>query len=357
MLAGNEKKYVMDCLDTNWISSLGKYVGQFEDNFAGFCGSAYGVAVSNGTVALQLALAALGIKAGDEVIVPSLTFVATANAVKYVGARPVFADSEKESWCIDPADIKRKITHKTKAIIPVHVYGHPADMDEINGLAGQHGLAVVEDAAEAHGALYKGRRVGCFGAVGCFSFYGNKIITTGEGGMCVTDDNALAGRMRFLKDQTMDHNRKYWHSEIGFNFRMTNIQAAIGVAQLEQVESFIKARAGHEKLYRELLSGVEGISFQPRAEWASPVYWMHSVLVEKEFGMSRDNVMKKLKAAGIDSRPFFYPNHVLPPYKTNEVLPVAEEIASKGINLPSSVNLSEEDIARVCAEIKKLKNG
>lgn len=356
VLSGNEKRYVMDCIDSNWISSLGKYVERFEKNFAEFCGCKCGVAVANGTVALQLALTALGVKEG-EVIVPSLTFVATANAVKYVGARPVFADSERETWCISPKDVKKKVTEKTKAIIPVHLYGHPADMDTINEIAKQHNLFVIEDAAEAHGALYKGRHVGSLGDVSCFSFYGNKIITTGEGGMCVTDNKELADEMRFLKDHSMDPKKRYWHPKIGFNFRMTNIQAAIGVAQLEQIDKFIKKREEHERLYRGLLKDIKGISFQPKTGWASPVYWMHSVLIEKEFGVSRDDVMKKLRAAGIDSRPFFYPNHVLPPYDTKEKLPVAEEIAAKGINLPSSVKLSEEDIKRICNEIKRLKNG
>ncbi len=355
VLGGNEKKYVMDCLDTTWISSLGKYVEQFEQKFSEFCGCRHGVSVANGTVALQLVLTALGVKHRDEVIVPSLTFVATANAVKAVNAIPVFADSEKNNWCISVEDIKKKITDKTKAIIPVHLYGHPARMDEINEIAEQKNIFVIEDAAEAHGASYKGKKTGSLGKVGCFSFYGNKIITTGEGGMCVTNDKALADEMRFLKDHSMSPEKRYWHPKKGFNFRMTNVQAAIGVAQLEQIDNFIKIRAGHERLYRDLLKDVEGISFQPVASDVSPVYWMHSVLIDEDFGMSRDDVIAKLKEAGIDSRPFFYPNHTLPPYDTKEKLPVAEEIAAKGINLPSSVKLSEEDIKRICEELKKLK--
>jgi perosamine synthetase len=356
-LRGNEKKYVMDCLETTWISSLGKYVKLFEEEFAKFCGCSYGASVCNGTVALQLALSVLGIKPGDEVVVPSLTFVATANAVHHLGAKPVFVDSENETWTIDPGFIEKKITPKTKAIIPVHVYGHPANMDPIMEIAEKHNLFVVEDAAEAHGATYKGKKVGSIGHVGCFSFYGNKIITTGEGGMCVTNDEKLYEALQFAKDHCMGYEKRYWHPKIGFNFRMTNIQAAIGVAQLEQISSILAKRERDEQLYKKLLKGVGSITPQPRASWAKPVYWMHSVLFEDSFGVSRDEVMKKLKEKKIDSRPFFYPNHLLPPYNTEEKLAVCEEIARKGINLPSSTGLSEEKIRRVCNALKEIKNG
>ncbi len=359
LLGGNEEKYVMECVRSSWISSIGKYIPQFEEGFAKFCGCNHGVAVMNGTVSLQLGLAALGLKVGDEVIVPDLTFVATANVVAYFGAKPVFVDAEPNTWNIDPAKIAAAITKKTRAIIPVHMYGHPCDMDPIMEIARKHNLLVIEDAAEAHGAEYKGKKVGSIGDVGCFSFYGNKIITTGEGGMVVTNDSKLADRMRFLKDHAMDPVKKYWHPEIGYNFRMTNIQAAIGVAQLEQIGKFLEIKRRNAKLYSSLLQGVKGLTLQPEMPWAKSVYWMHSVLVdEKKFGCSRDELAKKLKLKGVDSRPFFYPMHQLPAYKqehSDNDFPVAVELSRKGINLPSSVKLSEDDIRYVCGAIKDVQ--
>ncbi len=355
LLGGNEEKYVLECVRSSWISSLGKFIPEFEGKFARFCGSKHGVAVMNGTVALQLALAALGIKEGDEVIVPDLTFVATANAVRYLGAKPVFVDSEMKTWNIDPEKIAAAITKETKAIIPVHLYGHPCDMDPIIEIAKKHKLFVVEDAAEAHGAEYKGRKVGSIGDVGCFSFYGNKIITTGEGGMCITGDAKLAGRMHFLKDHAMRPEKRYWHPELGFNFRMTNVQAAIGVAQLEQIENFIAIKRRNAQLYSSLLQKIKGLTLQPEMPWARNVYWMHSVLVgEKDFGCSRDELMARLKAKGIDSRPFFYPVHQFPMYSSgysDRDFPVAVELSRSGINLPSSAKLSEDDIRYVCGAI------
>lgn len=351
VLGGNEKKYVLDCLESNWISSLGKYVTEFEEKFSGFCGRKFGVSVANGTVALQLALIALGVKEGDEVIVPDLTFVATANAVSYTGAKPVFVDSESDTWNIDPGKIEEKITKKTKAIVPVHLFGHPCDMDPIMDIAKDHGLFVIEDAAEAHGAEYKGRKVGGFGHVSCFSFYGNKIITTGEGGMCITNDEALAKEMQFLKDHGMSSEKRYWHSKMGFNLRMTNIQAAIGVAQLEQIEKFIEIKRKNAKLYNGLLKDVNGIGLPPEMPWAKSVYWMYSILVNEGYGSTRDELMAKLKEKKVDSRPFFYPMHQLPIYKSDKPYPVADKLSANGLNLPSSAKLSKEDVERVCKVI------
>lgn len=353
VLGGNEKKYVLECLESGWISSLGKYVTEFEEKFSAYCGSKYGVSVANGTVALQLALLALGIKKGDEVIVPDLTFVATANAVSYTGAKPVFVDSERESWNIDPSKIEEKITKKTKAIIPVHIFGHPCDMDPIMDIAKDRRLFVIEDAAEAHGAEYKGKRAGCFGTISCFSFYGNKTITTGEGGMCITNDEKLAEEMRFLKDHGMSSEKRYWHSKIGFNLRMTNIQAAIGLAQLEQIEKFIEAKRKNAHLYNSLLKDVEGISLPPEMPWAKSIYWMYSVLVTDSYGMSRDKLAEKLKEKKIDSRPFFYPMHQLPIYKSEKAFPVADDLSAQGLNLPSAPSLKKEDVERVCEAIAK----
>jgi perosamine synthetase len=350
-LRGNEKKYVLDCLDSNWISSLGKYIPLFERKFSAYCGSNYGVSVANGTVALHLALAALGIGKGDEVLVPDLTFVATPNAVSYTGAKPVFVDADPKVWNISPEKIEEQITSKTKAIIPVHLFGHPCDMEPIMKIAEEHNLFVIEDAAEAHGAEYRGKKVGSIGDVGCFSFYGNKILTTGEGGMCITNDEKLAERMRFLKDHGMAK-RRYYHPEIGFNYRMTNIQAAIGLAQLERIDEIIAIKRKNAALYRKFLGSCKGITLQPEMPWAKTVFWLHSILVENDFRSNRDLLMQELSSEGIDSRPFFVPMHELPMYM-QEGFPVATELSLKGMNLPSSTLLSEDDIRHVCSIIAR----
>ncbi|MFH1323972.1 MAG: DegT/DnrJ/EryC1/StrS family aminotransferase [Nanoarchaeota archaeon] len=341
-LGEKELEYVTDCVKSGWISSMGKYVNLFEGGFSKYCNSKHGVAVSNGTVALHLALAALGIGKGDEVIIPDLTFVATANAVAYTGAKPVMADIDKETWCIDTEKIKDKLTKKTKAIIPVHLYGHPCDMDPIMELADGREIKVIEDAAEAHGAEYKGKKVGSIGHIGCFSFYGNKIITTGEGGICLTDDEKLAERMRFLKDHGMSKEKRYWYDEIAYNYRMTNIQAALGVAQLEKIDKIVEAKRKNAQIYNSLLKGLKDIVLPAEKEWAKNVYWMYSILVD-----NRDELIKKLEKNGIDSRPFFYPIHQLPMYKLDGQFPVSNEVSIKGINLPSSPTLAREQIEHI----------
>lgn len=353
LMDGHELEYVTECIKTNWVSSLGSFVTQFENDFAAFCQCSHGVAVSNGTVALHLALAVFGIGPGDEVIVPTLTFVATANAVRYTGAVPIFVDSEPRTWNLDPDAVEAAITPRTRAIIPVHVYGHPADMDRIMDIAHRHKLWVIEDAAEAHGAEYRGRRVGGLGHFGCFSFYGNKIITTGEGGMLVTDDPELAQRAHFLKDHAMDPDKRYWHPEVGFNYRLTNIQAALGVAQLERIDHLIDLRRRHARQYNAELTGVSGLSLQLEEDWARSVYWMYSVLIEDDYGYDRDEVLAGLKRRGVDNRPFFYPSHVMPPYQTGQYLPVAEALSRKGINLPSGPRLTEEQIHLICQILKE----
>ena len=354
-LRGNETKYLLDCVQSGWVSSLGKYITMFEKNFAEFCGVKHGIAVSNGTTALHLALATLGIGAGDEVIVPTLSFIATANAVHYTNARVVFADSESETWNIDPREIEKKITSRTKAIIPVHLYGHSADMDPILEIAKKHNLIVIEDAAEAHGAIYKGKRVGSFGQMGTFSFYGNKIITTGEGGIITTDDDELDNRLRFLRDHAMAPEKRYWHTEVGFNYRMTNIQAALGVAQMEQVEEFIERKRQIAERYISGLSGLSNITLPPQASWAKSVYWMFSILLNPEFPLSRDEFLLQLKAAGVDNRPFFYPIHEMPPYASDSgSFPVAEDLSRRGLNLPSAVTLTNEEIDSICQIIRSL---
>lgn len=353
-LQGNELAYVIDCVKSGWVSSLGEYIPRFEAEFAAFCGTRYGVAVSNGTAALHLALAVLGIGSGDEVILPTLTFIATANAVHYTGATPVFVDSEASTWNLDPQDVARRITPRTKAIIPVHLYGHPADMQPILDLARDKGIFVLEDAAEAHGALYRGKCVGSLGILNSFSFYGNKIITTGEGGILTTDDAMLAERARFLRDHAMSAEKRYWHPEVGYNYRMTNLQAALGVAQMENIEKFIARKRWMAQVYNQLLGDLPGIVLPPEASWATSVYWMYSILVTEVFPLSRDELQDRLRSQGIDSRPFFYPIHTLPAYRREDVaFPVAGCLSRQGINLPSGVNLSEEDLLRVAGAIRK----
>jgi perosamine synthetase len=357
LLGEKELEYVTDCIRSGWVSSLGKYVRRFEQEFATYCGVRYGVATHNGTVALHLTMAALGIGPGDEVILPTLTFVATANAVTYTGATPVFVDSEPRTWNIDPEAAARVITPRTRAIIAVHLYGHPADMDPLRALADQHGLTLIEDAAEAHGARYKGRQTGSLSDVAIFSFFGNKIITTGEGGMVLTDDSALAERCFFLENQARHKENPYWHPEIGYNYRMTNIQAALGVAQLERIEELIAARVRNAAHYQRRLSSVPGLTLPPCAGWAENVYWMYTVLVEEDYGLDRDALMAHLRQQGIETRPVFYPIHTLPMYKQGQHFPVAEELGRKGINLPSGATLTPEQVDAVCNALAEVPRG
>ena len=354
-LGQKELEYVSDCITSGWVSSKGKYVNQFETAFAEFCGCRHGVATFNGTIALHLVLAALKIGPGDEVIVPALTFVSTANAVAYTGAKPVFVDSEPQTWNIDPERVEAAITPRTRAIIPVHLYGHPADMEALNAIAAAHNLLVIEDAAEAHGARYKGRRVGSLARAAIFSFMGNKIITTGEGGIVVTNDRDLAERCFFLQNHARREENPYWHTEIGFNYRMTNLQAALGVAQLEQIDEFIALRRHNAALYMERLQEVPGITLPPQAAWAENVYWMFAPLIEPEFGLDRAAVMCKLRQKGIESRPFFYPIHTMPMYRTGQSLPQAESLSARGINLPSGANLTEAQIEYVCHALLQIQ--
>jgi perosamine synthetase len=351
VLGDKELEYVTDCIRTGWVSSLGEYVRRFEQQFAAYCGVRYGVATHNGTVGLHLVLAALGIGPGDEVIVPSLTFVATANAVAYTGATPVFVDSEVTSWNIDPMAVASAITPRTRAVIAVHLYGHPANMDPLRNLATEHGLVLIEDAAEAHGAQYKGRRTGSLGDVAVFSFYGNKIITTGEGGMVLSDDVAFIERCYFLENQAKSRENPYWHGEIGYNYRMTNMQAALGVAQMERIDEFIAARIRNADHYNRRLAEVPGITLPPCAEWATNVYWMYTVLIEDAYGRDRGAFMARLHEHGIETRPAFYPLHRLPMYDRGQQLPVAERIAQRGVNLPSGSALTPAEVGVVCDAI------
>jgi perosamine synthetase len=357
-----ELQYVTDCLKTNWISSLGKYIGEFEQQFASYCGCKYGVTTSSGTTALHLALASLGIGRGDEVIVPTFTMAATVFAIVYTGATPVLVDSEPETWNIDITRIEEKITKKTRAIMPVHIYGHPCNMDPIIDLASRYNLHIVEDAAEAHGAEYKGRKAGSLGAIGCFSFYANKIITTGEGGMIVTSHEEIADKARRLKDLAFSPQKRFLHTDIGFNYRMTNLQAAIGLAQLEKIDRFAEMRRQNAFFYNSRLKELPGITLPPEKEWAKNVYWMYSILIQDEFGLTRDQLAEKLGEKGIGTRTFFFPMHLQPCFTNmglfkGESYPVAEDLGERGLYLPSSSGLTLEQKAYICDSIKEIQLG
>ena len=354
-LKGNELKYLIDAFLSTWISSRGEYIGRFESGFSLFCECAYGVATSNGTTALHLALMACGVGHGDEVIVPDLTFAASVNAVLHAGATPVIVDVEEDSWCIDPDEIKKAITKKTKAIMPVHLYGQPCDMNEIMNIANERDLRVIEDCAEAHGALFNGKKVGSFGDVGCFSFFGNKIITTGEGGMCVTNSEKIHERMQVLRDHGMSRDKKYWHDIIGYNYRMTNLQAAIGVAQLERIDEILLSRKNVEREYRLHLNGIDGLEFQRNDLLKrKKITWLVSMLLRKN---DRDAFLNLARNKKIDVRQFFYPLSDMDIYKKYVFsCSRSQEISKRGVVFPTNETMQGhviEEIKDVFFNMKK----
>lgn len=358
---GNEKKYVNDCLESTWISSIGKYINLFEENFADFIGAKHAISCCNGTVALHLALLALGIKETDEVIVPSLTYIATANSVSYCGATVVLADCERDTWNIDPEDIRRKITPKTKAIIVVHLYGNMCNMDEIMKIAKEHDIFVIEDAAECHGAEYSGKKAGSIGDIGVFSLFGNKIITTGEGGIITTNNEDFALKMRLLRGQGMSQDRRYWFPIIGYNYRMTNIEAAIGLAQLENIKEHINRRYKVADLYKKFLKPLidDGyIEIQKETYDSKMVYWMFSILLTDKTKVNRDELIELLDREGVETRPLFYPLHIMPPYFNESCnCKISEDIASRGLNLPTHELMTEQDCTYICMLISKFVKG
>ena len=361
-LVGNELAYVTECIHTNWISSQGKFVDRFQDAFAEYLDMPHALSTSSGTAALHLALVALGIGPGDEVIVPDLTFGASANVVIHAGARPVFCDVDPYTWTIDVEDAARRITSRTRAIMPVHLYGHPCDMDPLMALAKANKLWVVEDCAESLGATYKGRKAGTFGDVSCFSFFANKVITTGEGGMTVTNHADLHEKMAILRDHGMSKERRYWHLYPGFNYRMTNMQAAIGLAQLERIESFLNYREVIVKRYDEELGPLPGVEVPPRADWGKSIFWLYSILVEEErSGISSTRLAEKLHDYGIETRRLFTPLHGQPAYRDTGVakgdFPVAARLHAQGLSLPTSNDLSLKLVEKVCATIKSSTEG
>lgn len=350
-----EKQLLNEAIDTGWISSRGKFIDQLEEEFAAAYGAKEGVSVSNGTTALHLALVAAGIGSGDEVIVPDFTFISSANVIIHAGATPVFVDVERDTWNIDPADFEAKITSKTKAVIPVHIYGHPANMDEVMRIARANKIFVIEDAAEAQGAKIGDKFVGTIGDIGCFSFFGNKIMTTGEGGMCITSSTELAEKMRLYRSHGMDPHKRYRHPVVGYNYRMTNMQAAVGLGQLHHVDSFIAERQKMKDQFdgelKELFESGE-IEAMPHASWAAPVCWFYCITARDT--SKRDGLMKHLENNEIDSRPFFFPIHLQESYKEYSHLsfPISEDLAARGINLPTFIGLEPGDITKITTAIK-----
>lgn len=343
---GNEYKYLIDAFLSTWISSTGKYITKFEESFSTYCGLKYGIATSNGTTALHLALVALGIGKNDEVIVPDITFAATVNSVLYTGATPVIVDVEKDSWCISPDEIKKAITPNTKAIIPVHLYGQPCDMDRICEIAKKHNLYIVEDCAEAHGAEFNGKKVGSFGIISCFSFFGNKVVTTGEGGMCVTNSKELNDKMRVYRDHGMRKDHKYYHEVIGYNYRMTNLQAAIGTAQVERIDEILRWREKLEESYRSFFDGNKSIELQKNnLPNRKRITWLVSILVNE---VKRDKILKSLKDNDIDARAFFIPLSEMDLYsKYARKCKNSKSLSKRGINLPTTVDVDEDVIKRI----------
>jgi perosamine synthetase len=353
-LGAKERRLVNECTRTGWVSSQGKFVSEFESIFASYCGVKYGVATSSGTSALHLALASLNIGPGDEVIVPTLSYIGTVNPVTYVGAQPIFVDSNGETWNLDPKAVEKAVTPRTRAIIVVHLYGHPAQMDEILAIAKKSNLDVIEDACQAHGGEYRGKKVGSLGTIGCFSFYGNKIITTGEGGIVVTNHLSVAESARMLRDHGMSRRKKYWHPLIGFNYRMTNLQAALGVAQLERIDQVIERKRKNAQLYDSLLEGLPEIIPPPEMRWAKSVYWFYTILIKDKLKISRNRLMKELARQAIETRPAFYPITSMPPYRNGTKFPVAERISKRGLSLPSSPLLKADNIHRICKVIDEV---
>jgi perosamine synthetase len=353
---------VTECVESGWISSSGRFIGEFEAGWAGYCGRRHGVAVSNGSTALQAAVVALELEPGDEVIMPTFTIVSCAAAVVAAGAVPVLVDSDPEIWTMDIAQTEARVTPRTRAIMPVHIYGHPVDMDPLLELAERHGLAVLEDAAEAHGAEYRSRsgewrRCGGFGALSCFSFYANKLVTTGEGGMVVTDDDRLAERLRSLRNLGFGSDRRFHHEELGFNFRLTNLQAALGVAQLERIDEIVARKREIAALYTERLAGIEGLTLPVERPWARSVFWMYGLLVDEETGVDAAELAGRLDDRGVETRPFFLGMHEQPALHRrglfrDEHYPVAERIARQGLYLPSGLALTDEQIETVCGAVR-----
>ena len=359
LLEGNELAYVSECIKTGWISSSGRFIEQFEEKWAAYCGMKYGVSMSNGTVVLQAAVAALGLKPGDEIIMPSFTIISCALAAVYNGAKPVLVDCDPETWTMDPSAIETRITSRTRAIMPVHIYGHPCDMDPILALAEKYSLVIIEDAAEAHGAEYKGRKCGSFGGISCFSFYANKIITAGEGGMALTNDPVYAERLKAQRNLCFRPERRFFHTELGHNFRLTNMQAAVALAQLEQIGVFIEKKRAMARSYHERLKNVKGLALPVEKNWAKNVYWMYGLVLDDARGMDAVRFAEYLSDEGVETRPFFLGMHEQPVFHDmglfkKERYPVTERIAAKGLYLPSGLAITAQQINQAADAVIKI---
>ena len=360
LLDGNEKRYLAECIDTGWISSEGPFVGEFEKQFAARVGRGHGIAVCNGTAAIDAAVEALGIGPGDEVILPAFTIISCIGQIVRAGATPVLVDSDPATWNMDVARIAERITPRTRAIMVVHTYGLPVDMDPVLALAAQHGLKIIEDAAEAHGQTYKGRPCGSFGDLSTFSFYPNKHVTTGEGGMVLADDDSLAGACRSLRNLCFLPHKRFVHERLGWNMRMTNLQAALGVAQLERLDEFVARKRAMGRRYTELLAGLAGVQLPIAAtDYADNIYWVYGVVLDDALGIDAEEAMRRLAGEGIGTRPFFCPMHQQPVLRRlglfeDEKYPVAERMYRQGFYLPSGLALTEDQIDRVVAALRRV---
>lgn len=360
LLNGNEKKYLNECVDTGWISSEGPFVKKFEEQFAARMGRKYGVAVSNGSVALEAAVAALGIGSGDEVILPTFTIISCATAIIRAGAVPVVVDCDPDTWNIDVDQVEAKITSRTKAIMVVHIYGLPVDMKPILTLADKYGLKIIEDAAEMHGQTYNDRPCGNFGSISTFSFYPNKHITTGEGGMLLTDDEHLARKCSSLRNLCFQPKQRFVHDELGWNFRMTNLQAALGVAQLERLEEFVRRKRHMGQYYTTLLSNIPGLQLPlQQTDYANNIYWVYGIVLEEDVPFDAKEIMSRLGQCKIGTRPFFFPMHEQPVFLKMGLFggvscPVAERIARRGFYLPSGMALTDGQIEHVVHTLKQV---
>ena len=360
LLDGNEKKYLFECIETGWISSEGPFIKQFEEQFAARVGRKYGIAVSNGSVALDAAVVALGIGPGDEVILPTFTIISCAAAIVRAGAVPVVVDCDPYTWNMDVNQIEAKITPKTKAIMVVHIYGLPTDMEPVLALADKYGLHIIEDAAEMHGQTYKGLPCGSFGAISSFSFYPNKHVTTGEGGMLVTDDEKLAERCRSLRNLCFQPQKRFVHEELGWNFRMTNLQAALGVAQLERLDEFVYRKRHMGQKYTELLSDIPGLQLPvPKTDYAENIYWVYGLVLKDEVPFNAEEAMRHLGKYRIGTRPFFWCMHEQPVFRNmglfdNVYCPAAERIARRGFYIPSGMALTDEQIEQVAKTLHEI---
>lgn len=359
LLDGREKALLLECIETGWVSSDGPFVARFEQMFAEFIGAGYGIAVCNGTAALETALYAAGIGPGDQVILPTFTIVSCLVAILRLGAVPVLVDVEPETWTMDVSQIENCITPRTRGILPVHMYGHPVDMDPVLDLARRHNLVVVEDAAEVHGAEYKGRKCGSMGTASAWSFYANKIINTGEGGMVLTSDPVVAERAASYRNLCFRTDRRFYHLDFGYNFRMTNMQAALGVAQVERIEHFVATKRRLGDLYRRLLADVPGVRFQVEKPWAKTVYWMYSIELDASLPFDADDVRAALAEKGVGTRPFFIGLHEQPAALSRGLFvgqrfPVSERIARRGLYLPSGLALTDDQAVQSVAALREV---